>query len=111
MIPEIITDFLNFQSRDAADIGNFLEQYPLQMQKGLIACIYIGKEHMNVNEIQFPENMTTPTAYKLEASYFNFIHENEYTDILCKPKAKDYLNQLIFCAEKSDYDLNEIFNK
>ena len=110
MIPPIIMDFIELHNSSAQDIQNFLNNYSEKAQKGLIACMYIGREHIHFDAIQSPERVVNP-SYTLDTSFICHISSDEYARILSEKfiVAKDYLNKLISCAKKSGFDLNEIF--
>lgn len=107
MIPSIIQEYLTLSQ--PSQIKNFLSQYSIEDQKGLIACVYIGREHLGCTEIR---KVDSTSAFTLNKSFINHIESNDYENILFDkfPASKNYLAKLIDCAQNSNFDLSSIFN-
>jgi hypothetical protein len=108
MIPEIIQAYLALpESIGKQSIQKFLDEYSDEEQMLLVACMYIGREHMRFSHIQQP---TPQSAYQLDRKFIDYIHKDDYANILYGKysASRTYLRKIIDCAVNSNFNLSQI---
>lgn len=84
------------------DAESFLRRFPLESQKVIVAAVYLGRTHFRYEEIRDDVDMST--------GMISSLNPEEYAKALfsVRNQIELYLNELLHCAQNSNFDLNNI---